>query len=270
MEEEKQYHIALCRADIEGAMFAVLPGDPGRVPEIAREIDPEAIFLAQNREYTSWLARLNDDLRTPILVISTGIGCPSAAICIEELIKIGVNTFIRVGTSGSLQEIVQLGDIVICNASVKEDGTSKQYIYPEYPAVADHTLVTALRMAAKSLKLKVHVGIGHTKDAFYAESNDPSNPLNNHNQEIWKSWTKANVLATAMEASALYTIASIRKVRAAEILVAIGLTYGGEPLASQEEIKEIEEREVKNMTRIVVEAIKIITGWNKNPETCPF
>lgn len=86
--EEKQYHIGLNREMIEGAKIAILPGDPGRVPIIAKEIDPEAKSLAQNREYTSWLCHINvNGQRIPVLVTSTGIGCPSAAICMEELAK---------------------------------------------------------------------------------------------------------------------------------------------------------------------------------------
>lgn len=190
---EKQYHIGLNQEMLEGAKFAILPGDPGRVPKIASQISRISTRLAINREYTSYLVDLkigSEDERLPksisIIIMSTGIGCPSSAIAIEELAKLGVTHFLRVGTAGSLQKHVKLGDIVIATGSVREEGTSKQYVPLEFPAVADHDMVAALRMAAKSLGVDVHLGICHSKDAFYAEQfNDHTIPLRDENKARW-------------------------------------------------------------------------------------
>ena len=95
---EVMYHIDLSAADIEGARYAILPGDPGRVPKIAAMLeDPRP--LKSNREYTSWIGTLEGE---KVVVCSTGIGGPSAAICIEELFMIGITNFVRVGTSGGM------------------------------------------------------------------------------------------------------------------------------------------------------------------------
>lgn len=125
---DKHYHIGLNQEMIREAKFAILPGDPGRVPVIAQQIDPDAKFLVQNREYTSWLCSITTDDGgiIPVLVISTGIGCPSTAICVEELKEIGVDTFFRIGTAGSLQREVKNGSVTIVTGTVRDEGTSKK------------------------------------------------------------------------------------------------------------------------------------------------
>ena len=123
------YHIGLDGS--HGARYAILPGDPGRVESIARRLESPR-FLAQNREYLSWLGTLDG---CPVLVLSTGIGGPSAAIAAEELRMAGVDTFVRVGTCGGMAEQVTGGDLVVAQASVRMEGTSREYVDLEYPAL---------------------------------------------------------------------------------------------------------------------------------------
>jgi len=242
-----QYHINLKPGDV--GRYVLLPGDPGRVPKIAAFFD-EAKEVAFNREYRTYTGFV-DGIK--ISCTSPGIGCPSTAIAVEELIKIGADTFIRIGTAGSLQRAVGLGDVCITTAAVREEGTTRQYVPLSYPAVADLDVTLALREGARKLGLKHHCGIGHCKDAFYIEGEDTL-PIAQENRMKWDAWYKSNVLTTSMEASALFVIASIRKVRAGEILAIIGLTYDDAPIIAKVGIDEA--------IRAAIEAVKILDQQN--------
>lgn len=224
----------------------ILPGDPGRVPVIAGYLD-RAEKVAQNREYTTYTGYLGD---IKVSVTSTGIGCPSAAIALEELVKIGADTFIRVGTAGGLQPTIELGDVVIPTGAIREEGTTRQYIPLSYPAVPDLDVTVALRDAAKKLGLRHHTGVCHCKDAFFIEG-DEGLPIAEDNKNLWKAWERANVLATSMEDAALFVISQIRRVRVGEILAIIGLTYKDAPIVNK-------KLGIDDAIKTAIEAIKIL------------
>ncbi len=226
-----QYHINMKKGDV--GRYVLLPGDPGRVPKIAGFFD-SAQEVTFNREYRTYTG-LVDGIK--ISCTSTGIGCPSTAIAVEELIKLGADTFIRIGTAGSLQKEVGLGDVCVTTASVREEGTTRQYVPLSYPAVADLDVTLALRNACRKLGLKHHCGIGHCKDAFYIEGEETL-PIAQENKMKWDAWYKSNVLTTSMEAAALFVVSSIRRVRAGEILAIIGLTYDDAPIVAKVGIDE--------------------------------
>ncbi|WP_367277263.1 hypothetical protein [Oceanispirochaeta sp.] len=163
-EDKVLYHVRLSRAMLSGAVTAVLPGDPGRVEKTARMIDPDAVFLVSNREYTSWLADLSDH---KVLVCSTGIGGPSVSICMEELANLGITSFYRIGTTGAIQDRIKQGDLIVTTASVRLDGASTHYAPIEYPAVADFDLTLSLLQAASNLDIPHHKGISASSDTFY-------------------------------------------------------------------------------------------------------
>lgn len=127
--EEILYHVGFSAQQLQGATVAVLPGDPGRVEPLAKALGSDARFIASHREYTSWLTKICD---TPVLVCSTGMGGPSVAICLEELARMGIKKLIRFGTTGTIQEKVNLGDIIIDKAAVRLDGTSQHYAPLEF------------------------------------------------------------------------------------------------------------------------------------------
>jgi uridine phosphorylase len=226
ISRDVQYHINMRQGDV--GRYVLLPGDPGRVPKIAEFFD-SAGEVTFNREFRTYTGTV-DGIK--VSCTSTGIGCPSTAIAVEELIKIGADTFIRIGTAGSLQKEVRLGDVCITTAAVREEGTTRQYIPLSYPAVADLDVTLALREAAKKLRLRHHCGIGHCKDAFFTEGGDDL-PIAQENRMRWDAWTKSNVLTTSMEAAALFVVSSIRRVRAGEILAIIGLTYDDAPIVAK-------------------------------------
>ena len=178
--DEMQYHVHLKRGDV--GRYVLLPGDPGRVPLIASFFD-NAKEVAFNREYRTWTGTVAG---IKVSCCSTGIGCPSTAIAVEELIKCGADTFIRIGTCGALQREVKLGDLCITTGAVREEGTTRQYVPLSYPAVADLDVTLALRQAAKNLKLPAHTGIGHCKDAFFIEDKDI--PIREDIDAKWNAW----------------------------------------------------------------------------------
>ncbi|MFA5778677.1 MAG: uridine phosphorylase [Elusimicrobiota bacterium] len=253
MEKGKEYHIALGKGDV--GRYVLLPGDPGRTPLIAKSFD-DAKEMAFNREYRTFTGNITgyDGKKIKISTTSTGIGCPSTAIAVEELIKIGADTFIRIGTAGSLQKEVGLGDVVISTAAVREEGTTRQYVPLSYPAVANFDVTAALIEAAKKLKIKAHPGISHCKDAFYTEGAKDL-PLSAHNEQMWTAWYRSNVLATSMESAALFVVSSIKRVYAGEVLAIIGLTYSDQPIVKKVGVDEA--------IKIAIEAVKILDDQRK-------
>ena len=142
MKNNLQHHIHLQPEDV--GRYVLLPGDPGRCEIIAKHFD-NPIHVATNREYVTYTGMLDG---VKVSVTSTGIGCPSAAIAVEELARIGADTFIRVGTSGAIAPGIKTGDLAIVSGAIRDEGTSSHYLPIEFPAVADFQVVAALRRAA--------------------------------------------------------------------------------------------------------------------------
>ena len=216
-KKEVMYHIGLSKEMIKHAKYAILPGDPGRVPKIAACLD-NPIKLCTNREYTSYLGELEGE---KILVMSTGMGGPSTAIAVEELAQIGVKNLIRVGTSGGMQLDVSAGDIVIAQAAIRQEGTSKEYVPVEFPAVADFDLTYALKKAAEELKYPHHVGVVQCKDSFYGQHSPHRMPVSYELENKWNAWIKAGALASEMETASVFTVASVLRMKAAAVLLTV-------------------------------------------------
>jgi uridine phosphorylase len=206
-----QYHIQLSKE--HAAKYAIIPGDPGRVEKIAAYLE-DAKQVGNNREYNSYLGYLDGE---KVLVVSTGIGGPSAAICVEELAKIGVDTFIRVGTCGGMQPEVAPGDVVISTGAIRQDGTSREYLPIEFPAVADFKVTNALYMAAEKLGYTNHVGVVQAKDSFYGQHSPESMPISSELLAKWDAWIKGGCLASEMEGATLFIVSAVRKLRAGAV-----------------------------------------------------
>lgn len=186
----KQPHLLADRDDVHD--LALLPGDPDRVERIAARCS-DAEVVATNREYHLMNAEVDG---RPLTICSTGIGAPSAAIAVEELCRLDVETFIRVGTCGALQAGIGVGEHVVATAAAKEEGTTKRYERETYPAVADHEVLASLVDAADRHGHPTRVGPIVTDDAFYAETD-----------EYVRSWEAAGLVAIEMEAAAVFTLA---------------------------------------------------------------
>ncbi len=208
----KQMHIHCTAEDIGG--YVILPGDPGRCERIAELLD-EAHFVVSNREFTVWTGLLDG---TRVSVCSTGIGGPSAAIALEELVECGAHTFIRVGTCGGVAEKAKGGDLVIATAACRQEGTSREYMPLDYPAAADFAIVRALAEEAEQMGVPYHVGVIQSKDSFYGEIRPERMPVADSLQAHWRALVAAGVLASEMESAALFTASAYLGVRCGSVL----------------------------------------------------
>ena len=212
----KMHHIACGPGDVGRYVF--LPGDPGRVAMIASYLD-DAEKVASNREYTTYSGTL---LGEKVSVTSTGMGCPSTAIAVEELAMIGADTFIRVGTSGPMQPFMKAGDLVIAWGAIRDEYTSQQYEPLAFPAVADLDVTLALRQAARDRGVPYHVGITQSKDSFFGQHEPERMPVANELQNRWQAWVQGGALSSEMEASTIFVVSSVLRCRAGGIMITGG------------------------------------------------
>ena len=219
----------------EVARYVIVPGDPNRVPVIAESLE-NVTNQGQNREFNAYKGTHKG---IEVSVVSTGIGCPSTAIAVEELSHIGAEVFIRIGTSGSVDKSAKKGDIFIATAAVRDDGTSKQYIPIEFPAIASHNVVSNLIKASKNLNIDSKVGICQSKDSFFGETEPERMPVAPYLDFKWKSWQGGGVGASEMEAATLFTLSQIKRIEAGAILA----------------IETSDKDTIKKMTEIVLESI---------------
>lgn len=209
---EPMYHVGF--DDSHGAKYAILPGDPGRVEKIAGFLDNPR-FYCQNREYTTWLGELAGQT---VMVMSTGMGGPSTAIGVEELHQTGVHTLVRIGTCGGMALDVKGGDLVVANAAIRAEGTTREYVPIEFPAVSDLAVTNALVAACKSLGATCHAGVVQCKDSFYGQHSPARMPIGYQLQNQWGAWLKAGCLASEMESATLFIVGQVLGLRTGCIL----------------------------------------------------
>ena len=241
----KQYHIHVSENEV--GRYVILPGDPKRCEKIAKYFD-DPVLIADSREYVTYTGTL-DGVR--VSVTSTGIGGPSASIALEELVRCGADTFIRIGTCGGMQTEVKSGDVVIATGAIRMEGTTKEYAPIEFPAVADLDVTNALRSAAREMKLPHHVGVVQCKDSFYGQHSPEIMPVSYELMNKWEAWKKLGCLASEMESAALFVVSSFLKVRCGSCFLVV---------ANQEREKEGLENPVVHDTdmavRLAVEALR--------------
>jgi uridine phosphorylase len=245
----KQYHIACARGDL--AAYLLVPGDPDRVPRLARFWDT-AKEVSSNREFRSYTGEYKG---VHISALSSGIGPACMSIAVNEASSIGVHTFIRVGSTGAIQSGIDCGDVIISSAAVRLDYTSNCYIIPEYPAAANYEVVLALIEAAENLGItNYHVGITATTADFYAGQNRP-NRLGGTPEmsNLLPTLQKARVLNLEMETATLYTLASLYGLRAGAVLAVFNSQLTGEFKAGAGE---------ENAIKIANEAVRLLSEWD--------
>ncbi len=240
-----QYHIHTKKGDV--GRYVILPGDPGRCEKIAQYFDNPQL-MADNREYKTYTGTL---LGEKVSVTSTGIGGPSAAIAMEELYRCGADTFIRVGTCGGMQEEIMGGDIITATGAIRMEGTSKEYVPIEFPAVADLDVTLALRDAARELGFKNHTGIVQCKDSFYGQHEPEVKPAGYELLNKWEAWIKCGALASEMESAALFITGSYLRVRTGTVLLVV---------ANQERAKKgldnPQAHDTDSAIKVAIEALK--------------
>jgi uridine phosphorylase len=243
-------HLSLERTMLDGATVALIPGDPGRVPRMARQLQ-NARELAHHREFRSYAGVLDS---RPVVVCSTGIGGPSTAICIEELAQLGIRTFLRVGTTGTIQPHIAVGDLIISQAAVRLEGTSQHFAPIEYPAVADHAVTNALIAAAAAEGLTPHLGITVTSDTFYPgqERYDTytGRILPRFHGAI-DHWRQLGALNFEMEAATVFVVARSMGLKAGCVLGVVANRTESEQI-SRHQVEETEARAIRVALRAAV------------------
>lgn len=232
-----QYHIQTRPGDV--GRYVILPGDPKRCEKIARHFD-NPVLIADSREYVTYTGSLDG---VKVSVTSTGIGGPSASIAMEELVKCGADTFLRVGTCGGIDIDVKGGDVVIATGAIRMEGTSKEYAPIEFPAVADLEVTNALVKAAKSINHPYHTGVVQCKDAFYGQHSPEIMPVSYELLNKWEAWKRLGCKASEMESAALFIVAAHLKVRCGSSFLVV---------ANQEREAEGLENPVAHDTEIAI------------------
>ncbi len=210
-----QYHLNIRPGDV--GRYVILPGDPKRCKKIAEHFE-RAELVADSREYVTYTGYLDGE---KVSVTSTGIGGPSAAIALEELVKCGADTFIRVGTCGGMDLDVRGGDVVVATGSIRAEGTSREYAPIEFPAVADLRVVNALMKVGENLGYACHAGVVQSKDSFYGQHNPELMPVAGELLSKWDAWLKLGCKASEMESAALFIVASYLRVRCGACFLAV-------------------------------------------------
>jgi uridine phosphorylase len=264
----KQYHIQLDVGDC--APYVLLPGDPGRVEQVAKQWD-KATRMAENREYVTYTGIYKG---MPITCTSTGIGAASTAIAVEELARVGATTFLRIGTCGSFKDDVKDGDIIIFDSAARYDGASRAYAPLEYPAVAHFDVVKACIQAAESLNIPHHVGMTRTHDGLYARQPKPGGSFNNYWQSDWanhyEDLKRMNITASEMEAAVILVQAKLWGLRAGGMAVSvINLLKSEEEDAVYDPQKDFDQstENIVRLSQVGSETLKVLYDWDQNSKT---
>ena len=245
--EGMQYHIGVKNGEV--GRYVLLPGDPKRCAKIAAHFD-NPVLIADNREYVTYTGTMDG---VKVSVTSTGIGGPSAAIALEELVKCGADTFIRVGTCGGMDIDVKGGDVVVATGAIRMEGTSKEYAPIEYPAVADLEVTNALVKACKKLGVDYHAGVVQCKDAFYGQHNTENMPVSYELFNKWEAWIRMGCKASEMESAALFIVGQYLRIRVGSCFLAVANQEREKKGLPNEQVHDTEMA-----IKTAIEAIKIL------------
>ena len=250
--ENLVHHLKLKKGDV--GRYVIMPGDPKRCVKIAKRFD-DAKLIADYREYATYTGYING---VKVSTTSHGIGGPSTAIALEELIKVGADTFIRVGTCGGMNIDVLPGDVVIVNGAVKGGGTMDNYIPKEFPCVPNIDVLEAMIEGADKVKTRTHVGVVQCKDAFYAQHAPESMAVDKELLYKWDSYIKAGCLASEMESATLFAVGAAKNVRTGAAMLV---------LHNQERVKnninDPKDYTGEEAIDLIIESIKILIEKDK-------
>uniref|UniRef100_UPI003F4BEA77 nucleoside phosphorylase n=1 Tax=Brachyspira catarrhinii TaxID=2528966 RepID=UPI003F4BEA77 len=250
--ENLVHHLKLKKGDV--GRYVIMPGDPKRCVKIAKRFD-DAKLIADYREYATYTGYING---VKVSATSHGIGGPSTAIALEELIKVGADTFIRVGTCGGMNIDVLPGDVVIVNGAVKGGGTMDNYIPKEFPCVPNIDVLEAMIEGADKVKTRTHVGVVQCKDAFYAQHAPESMAVDKELLYKWDSYIKAGCLASEMESATLFAVGAAKNVRTGAAMLV---------LHNQERVKnninDPKDYTGEEAIDLIIESIKILIEKDK-------
>ena len=211
------YHIGLKKD--QAGRIALLPGDPDRVPRIAKRFE-DPVELSSHREFRSIGGFVGGEY---VIAMSTGIGGPSTAIAIEELARLGVNCMIRIGTCGAIRPKIGVGSLIIAEAAVRLEGTTKQYVMDGYPAAASPEVVLSLQQSAVTLRKTYASGLCASTDSFYVGQGRPSfgDYFPSFARNIVSDLRSSGVICFEMESSVLFTLGRVFGIRTGAVLAVL-------------------------------------------------
>ena len=204
---ERLYHVGFGAADLPaGTTLALLSGDPGRSELIATQHLAGSHELARNRGLDAFVAELPGG--RPVVCATSGMGAPSMSIVVNELVQAGITTIVRIGTSGSIQDHVRAGHVVIGSGALTNQGAADDIAPPQFPAAADPFLTVALARAAAALGVTHHVGVMASTDTFFEGQERSASSANPHLlrrlRGMIDEYRDLNVLSFEMEAGTLF------------------------------------------------------------------
>ena len=250
--ENLVHHLKLKKGDV--GRYIIMPGDPKRCVKIAKRFD-NAKLIADYREYATYTGYING---VKVSAVSHGIGGPSTAIALEELIKVGADTFLRVGTCGGMNMDVLPGDVVIVNGAVKGGGTMDNYIPKEFPCVPNIDVLEAMIEGGEKIKTRTHVGVVQCKDAFYAQHAPESMAVDKELLYKWDSYIKAGCLASEMESATLFAIGAAKNVRTGAAMLVL---HNQERIRNN--INDKKDYTGEEAIDLIIESIKILIDKDK-------
>ena len=251
-DKDRQYHIQVAEGEV--GRYVILPGDPKRCEKIAAHFESPRL-IADSWEYVTYTGYLDGE---KVSVTSTGIGGPSAAIAMEELSRVGADTFIRVGTSGGMQPEVLAGDLVVATGAVRMDGTGREYAPVEYPAVAHYDVVEAFKHAGEALGRNVHIGVVQCKDSFYGQHEPENMPISRELEADWEAWKRCGALTSEMESATLFIVGGVRRVRVGTVLLVIG-----NQTRREMGLEDIQCHDTTRAIETAIEAMKLLITRDK-------
>ncbi|QOI10849.1 uridine phosphorylase [Blochmannia endosymbiont of Colobopsis nipponica] len=252
MSVTSAFHLGLNSLDIKSAILAIIPGNPQRVSKIASMMSNPS-HLSTRREFVVWRAEINENI---IIVCSTGIGGPSTSIVVEELAQLGIRIFLRVGTTGAIQEYINVGDLLIINAAVRLDGASQHFAPLEFPAVSNFDCTTSLVKAAKHVGVRFHLGFSVSSDTFYPGQeryNTYTGYVITKLRGSMQEWQNMGVMSYEMESATLLTMCAVQGLKAGVITGVIVNRLKNE-IPNNKTIRKIE----KSTANVVIKAAQIL------------
>lgn len=255
IEGDRQYHLHVRKGDLPEAVM--LPGDPGRVPVLAEVWDARQ-DVAHHREYRSMRGTYQG---VPVSACSTGIGGPSTEIALNELAAVGCRTFLRLGTTGGLQEEIRAGDVTISTAAIRWEGASEAYAPDAYPAAASYEVVLALIEACERLGMRYHLGISASTASFYAGQSRPAfgEYIGLHPERVQRL-QHMGVTNFEMEAATIFTLASLFRLRAGAACIVIADRFRNEfkPVGADQALAKLGAETIRVLARM--DAIRVGAG----------
>ncbi|MGF1589094.1 MAG: nucleoside phosphorylase [Pleurocapsa sp.] len=231
----KYHHIGFSQSDLglDAPQTVILSGEPERSQFIAQTYLQNVKLLSQYRGLHSYLGNLPNG--KPILVATSGMGSPSLSIVVNELVQVGIKCFLRVGTCGSIQPYIPVGDLVISQGCLCRQGAALDIAPIEYPAIADPFLTVALVETARKLNIPCHLGITASVDTFYEGQERIESSANLHLQSwltgITATYRQLNILNYEMEAGTLLKMAGVYGFTAACVCAVVAQRTEAETIA---------------------------------------